>query len=72
MEAEDVHSCITDYCGSQLDCLDVLVLQMAYLAYKEKYGDMQQNGKRLRNLRSSLMLSYSEKEKHSVDNDSRK
>ena len=57
----DVYSCITDHPGSWSDCLDVLVLRIAYLAYKEQYGDMQQDRNRYRNVRTSLMLSYSQK-----------
>ena len=62
MEAEDVHSCITDHPGSRSDCLDVLVLRIAYLAYKEQYDGMQQDGNRYRNMCSSLMLRYSQKQ----------
>ena len=58
MEA-GVHSYITDHCGSQSHCLDVMVLQIAYLTYKEQCGDMQQDGNRYSNVLSSLMLSYS-------------
>ena len=60
MEA-GMHSCIRDHSGSRSDCLDVSVLWIAYPAYKEQYGDMQQDGNRYRNIRSSLMLSYSQK-----------
>ena len=54
MEAEDVHSCITDYPGFHSGCLDVRVLQITYLAYKDQYGDMQQDKNRCRNMRNSL------------------
>ena len=70
MEA-GVHSCITDHSGSRSDCLDVLVLRITYLAYKEQYGDVQQDGNRYRNMCSSLMLSCSQKQP-SVDDDTRK
>ena len=70
MEA-GVHSCTTDYPGFQSGCPDVWVLPIACLAYKDQYGDMQQDGNRYRNIRSSLMLSYSQKQP-SVDDDTRK
>ena len=47
------------------------MLRITYLAYKEQYGDMQQDGNSYRNICSSLMLSFLEKQP-SVDDDIRK
>ena len=41
------------------------------LGIKEQYGDVEQDGNRYRNIRSSLMLRYAQKQP-SVDDDTRK
>lgn len=44
MEIEGVHSCIIDHTGFRSVCLDEWVLRIAYYAYRQQFGEIQQDG----------------------------
>ncbi len=49
MELEGLGTCITDHPGFRSVCLDIWTLRIAYLAYKQQYGDLQEDENRYKN-----------------------
>lgn len=44
MEDQGVETCIIDHPGFQSVCLDEWVLNVAYYAFRQQHGEMQQQG----------------------------